>query len=69
MDGTSDHHVEQDTPSTKKPNLSYCLSFVKSRPEMIMMRIILIIIIIMGHECKRGLSARVERVKGKNTEG
>jgi hypothetical protein len=42
-DGTGDHHVERNKPSSKKPNIAYCHSYVESRPKGMM------VIILMGH--------------------
>jgi hypothetical protein len=45
MDGSKDHHVEQNKPSSKSHILHFH-SFVETKPKVLMM-------MIMGHECKR----------------
>jgi hypothetical protein len=45
MDRTGDYHVVWDKPSSKKPNTACFCSYAESRTK---------IIIIIGHECKRG---------------
>jgi hypothetical protein len=46
MDGTGDHHVYHDKPSSKG-QITRFLTFVESRPKITMM----IIVTIMGYEC------------------
>jgi hypothetical protein len=64
MDGNGDHHVERDKPNPKKQ-----ISDVFANLCTVMM------VIIMGHECKKmtilgGIrKKREEERKGKDTEG
>jgi hypothetical protein len=51
MDGTGGHHK----PSSKKLYITCFHSYAKFRPKM-MIKIVIIIIKIMGHEYKGGLS-------------
>jgi hypothetical protein len=53
MGKTGDNHAEQHKPSSRDQILHVLYSFVEPRPKM-MMTVILIIIMIVGHECKWG---------------
>jgi hypothetical protein len=64
MDETGDHHVERDKPSSKSPILYVPThSYVKPRSQM-MITIIILIILIVGCECKRGTVGRGINMRG-----
>jgi hypothetical protein len=49
MDKTGDHHVECD-----KPNIACSCSFVEPRFKTVMMVVVIMVMMIKGHECERG---------------
>jgi hypothetical protein len=51
VDGTEDHHTQQEKPKFKRPNTMLSHSSVQSKHKTMM-----IVIIVMGRECKWGLS-------------
>jgi hypothetical protein len=56
VDGTREHHFEQNKPSLKKPNITYFHSYVESKCK------ILIVIMKIGREDKRRMTRVVESV-------
>jgi hypothetical protein len=67
MNGTGDHCVKRDKPSSKSQISHIFHVFVEFRPKIMM-------ILIMGYECKSGIVCGGEisgrrRRKGKGTEG